>query len=114
MNNNYLENIDQLFEKNNLSTDGLKGFFDESLTFIQQLHTKLLSEDPEIRNEALQASLNMKDKLEGKLKEICEKNGIDLNELTGLSQAHSEMNPEEQKAMNEMEQKLQTFKIGHE
>ena len=111
MNNNYLKSLDQLFdEKTDLSDESLKGFFNESLEFIQQLQTKLASSDEKVRQEALQTSQEMKDKLESQLKEICEKSGIDLEELASFAEDTSNRSPEEQQAIAEIESKFQAFK----
>lgn len=113
MTNNYIESLDRLFDGTApLSTDGLKGFFDESLEFIQELQTKLASPDEKVREDALQSSLAMKERLETQLKGICEKNGIDLAQLAAFAENTANMTPEEQKTIEEMEKKFQTFKTG--
>ena len=54
MDNKYFESLDDMFNENSsLSDEGLKGFFDESLEFIQQLQEKLASPDEKTREEAI-------------------------------------------------------------
>lgn len=111
MNNNYQNSLDQMFDGNApLSADGLKGFFEESLEFVQELQKKLSSPDEKVREEALQSALEIKGKLEAKLQNICEKSGIDLAQLAALSESAANMTLEEQKTIEEMEKKFQALK----
>ena len=110
MNNNYIESLDNLFNGEALSTEGLKDFFNESMDFIGELQAQLTSPDEKTRETALQNSVQIKQKLEEKLKGIAERSGIDLDELAALTQNTKNMTREEQQTIEEMEQKFQTFK----
>lgn len=113
MTNNYIESLEQLFDgEAPLSTEGLKGFFDDSLEFLQELQTKLVSPDEKVREEAVQSSMAMKERLDSQIKQICEKNGLNLDQLTAFAENTETMTIEEQKTIEEMEKKFQAFKTG--
>lgn len=115
MDNKYIESLNKLFnESSTLSTDQIRGFFSESLEFIQGLQRDLNSEDEEVREKALESTLQMKEKLEGKLKGICEKSGLSPEHLETLIENGGGLPPEEMHMAQEANNTFQRFKMENE
>jgi flagellin-specific chaperone FliS len=110
MKDNYEKSLNNLFdEKAALSAEKLKGFFDESLQFIQDLQESLASSDTEVKEGALQKATEIKAKLEAKLEEMCKTSGIDLKQIAALNDVAMHTTHQERKTIEEMEQKFNAF-----
>jgi hypothetical protein len=95
-NNNYLETLSGLFsETASPSKEKVMGLMDETMQFFREIKEKLSSSDPEEQKKAFEETMEMKRILETKIKELTEKTGLSITELTALAEKPNAMKPEE-------------------
>lgn len=86
MNNKFLETFDSLLsEEGTPSQEKVQGFMKEIFAFFQEMQGKILSPQPEEREKAMAEVLEMQRVLGDRIREFCEKKGIDPEQLMALS-----------------------------
>lgn len=96
MDNAYLDLLNETFsDPSKLSLDGLKVFINETVKFFAEIKGRLASGDAAIKEDALNASMEVKKVLETKMDALCKLTGLDPSQLSVMSENPDNMNPEE-------------------
>lgn len=86
MSKKYLELIEQTLDvdKKSLNQDDLKSLVDGTLSFVDEMKEKFSSNDPEKLEEALREAQELQGALQSKMKTLCEKMGVDPDNMQAL------------------------------
>lgn len=107
MSNTYLELLKQMFgDPTQLSPEKLEALIEETMKFFREIQEKIQSNDPKLRDEALQASLEVKQALEQQMDVLCKMTGLDHAQLMAMAKNPNNMNSEEWKLVEEVRKKL--------
>ena len=107
MDNKYIESLNSMFEEANPSQENLMSLMEKTLSFFQNIKQRLESANPEERQAALEETLEVKRVLEGKLRTLGEKTGMNPAQLAALAQMTSSF--QEKKAMDQVDAKFKTL-----
>jgi hypothetical protein len=110
MSKKYIDNLNKIFEASGApSQEKLMNLMDESMEFFREIKSKMESDDPEKREEALKETLEIKWILESKMQSLSEKTGLNMNQLAALAENTSRMSPEERSAIESAKAKFQAI-----
>jgi len=108
MTKKYIDNLNKIFDTSGApSQEKLMNLMDESLEFFREIKSKMESDDPEKREEALKETLEIKWLLESKMQSLCDKTGLNMSQLAALAENTSRMSPEERNAIESAKAKFQ-------
>jgi DNA-binding transcriptional regulator GbsR (MarR family) len=111
MTKQYIETLKETFsDPKNFSPEKLQGLIQETVTYFREMQGKLASKDPEAREEAMKAALEMKQALEDQMETICQLTGLDPAQLSSLGDDTSRMAPVEKEAFETVKEQLKELR----
>ncbi len=99
--NSYLESLSQLLDgTESLSQEKVFGFMDETVHFIQEIKSKLESNDPDVQKQAFKETMEMKRVLESQMQSLAARTGLSPAELAAFANNPNNLTENQQNKIN--------------
>lgn len=111
MNQDYLSLLKETFEDvAQLTPEKVRKLVDDTSLFFRDIQAKILSKDPELRKEAEEDALLVKEVIEQQMGKLIENSGMGVEEFTAFAQDPSNLSEQEQQIVAEMHEKFEAVR----
>ncbi len=114
MNTKYLEAINTVLDSEAPpSREKLMSLMDDTMEFFQDITSKMGSQDPKARQEAVRETMAIKEILESKMEKLCEKTGLNLAQISTFVENPFNITPEEQERLETATAEIKKMQNGN-
>lgn len=109
MDNDFVNKLKETFQDlKNIKPERLQELMKDTLLLVQGLQDKLKSDDPKVKQEALEETLQIRTALQEQAAKLSQASGFSLAELAALV----EKQPPQTEAAKEMKEEFEVFKVA--
>ena len=109
MNNDFVNKLKETFQDlKNINPEKLQDLMKDTLLLVKELQDKLKSDDPSVKQEALEQALQIRSSLEEQAAKLTQASGLSLPELASLL----DQQPPQTDTGREMKEEFETFQVA--